>query len=78
MDKDLLKARMALQEVARREGVSLEEVVREIEVCIAEGMENCRRENNTAALDEWAAIPRAGEVPTPCELLAYLGGKLRK
>lgn len=73
---EIERAYMALQEVAWREGVSLEEVVREIEICIAEGMENCRRENNREALEEWATIPRAGEVPTPCELLAYLSSKV--
>lgn len=70
------RASKALKEVARREGVPLEEVLREVSLCIAEGMNRCREEKNVAALRQWDAIPKAGEIPTPVELVSYLSGQV--
>ena len=66
----------ALKEVARREGVPLEEVMQEISMCITEGMKNCRDRDDRQALEMWDAIPRQGRIPTPVELVAYLSGRV--
>ena len=75
---DYCRARKALEEVARRDGITLEEVVYEIEDCIAEAIENCKQQNNKVALRKWASIPRTGETPNAFELVAYIGNKVRQ
>lgn len=67
------KAKQSLQEVAKREGVPLETVVRNIETGIGQAIEDCRRRGDQRALEIWKQIPSVGEVPTPFELVAYLG-----
>ncbi len=70
-------ARRALEEIARREGTSVEHVRKHIQVAIISGMTS--PDPNVRA--EWEKIPRAGEYPTPEELIAYgimrLRGKRR-
>lgn len=55
-------ARRALEEVARRNGVTVEEVRREISLAIPMARPKA---------DSWREIPCAGSVPTPEELIAY-------
>lgn len=67
------KAKQSLEEVARREGVPLETVVRSIEIGIGQAIEDCRRRGDRRALKLWEQIPSVGKIPTPYELVAYLG-----
>lgn len=73
MKKDILyqwrlkQAATALEDVARQEGVSVEEVYREIEWSIQEGWNH--QDPFKRAL--FRQIPCVGEVPTPEELIAY-------
>ena len=46
-------SRKALEEVAKREGISLEVVVSNIEFAINEAIAACRNEGNKAALKIW-------------------------
>ena len=55
-------ARRALEEVARRNGVTVEEVRREISKAILLAQPRS---------DGWREIPCAGAAPTPEELIAY-------
>lgn len=65
------EAHQILAEVARNNGVSVQEVEREIAVAIAEGQEN----KDPAVRAFWASVPRKGTIPTPAELLRYLMGQ---
>lgn len=67
-----------LDEVAKRNGVSLEEVMQQISACISIGMETAKQENNKKALAIWEAIPGSGDRPTPEELLVFLVGKIKE
>ena len=67
------KAKRSLEEVARREGVPLETVVRSIEIGIEQAIEDCSRRGDQRALKLWDQIPSVGKTPTPYELVAYLG-----
>lgn len=55
-------ARRALEEVARRNGMTVEEVRREISLAVLMARPKA---------DSWRGIPCAGAVPTPEELIAY-------
>ena len=74
MDKQ--RAYRALQETARKRGVSVEEVIAEIDKAIAQAMKNCENDNNTNAMNIWKMIPCEGEVPTAVEVVAFFGGAL--
>ena len=58
----------ALWEMARKNGVSLKTLIEEMEAAIAAGM--AMRDPMAQAF--WRSVPRAGEVPTPVELIAHL------
>ena len=56
-----------LKQVAQSNGVTVEEVRRDIECTINECMNN----PNAIIQARWAAIPRKGEMPTVEEFIAY-------
>ena len=58
----LERAKRAIEEIARRNGVTVEEVRREISLAILMARPKA---------DSWREIPCAGAVPTPEELIAY-------
>ena len=58
----LERAKRAIEKVARRNGVTVEEVRREISLAILMAQPKA---------DRWQEIPCAGSVPTPKELIAY-------
>ena len=64
------KAYRALRETARRNGINLETVMREIENVIATGMSN--PDLNVQAF--WRNVPRRGDIPTPIELIVHISG----
>lgn len=67
------KAKEVLEELARSENIPLEIVIRRIEIGIDQAIEDCRQRGDKRALKLWDRIPCVGEVPTPYELVAYLG-----
>ena len=68
MKKTTKDAERALQEVARQNGMTLEEVKKEIRLAMLAGLCN----TDPAVQARWKDIPCAGEVPTPEELIAYV------
>jgi len=64
------KAKSALRKVAAQSGMSFAEVRRETQLAIAEAMANPDAEVRKF----WEAIPRAGIIPTPEELITYIAG----
>lgn len=57
-----------LNKVARRNGVSLDTVINEIELAIAAGMSS----TDPTAQIFWRSVPCAGERPTAAELVEYI------
>ena len=75
---DTERARRALEETARRQGITLEEVVFEIEEAIETAISQARREKNEQILAQWEKIPCEGEKPNAFELLAYIGKQVMR
>ena len=66
-------AKKSLKAVAREEGVSLQEVRREIENAMRAGMAS----DDPEIQRRWSMIPHKGEHPTPEEFIAYMSNMLR-
>ena len=66
-----IRAYAALMKVAHNNGISLEEVITEIEKGIRETIDTAKRENNLLALKRWKKIPSVGEYPTAVEFITY-------
>lgn len=73
---DTKRAHRVLQEVARNNGNTVEEVIRDIEMGIKETIDEAIKENNTVVLNKWKKIPCIGSQPTAVELVAYLGERM--
>lgn len=73
---DTERARRALEETARRQGLTLEEVVSEIEEAIETAILQAKREKNDRILSQWEKIPCKGERPNAYEVLVYIGEKV--
>ena len=71
-EAELAAARRAIEEVARREHKSVEEVRADMIEAMTEGFNS----KNPAARAMWAQIPCEGEMPTPEELIAWVGKRL--
>lgn len=69
---DMASAKRALAEVARCEGITIEEV----RAAIIESIEEAYHTSDPTAKALWAQIPCEGEVPTPEELIIWVGKRL--
>lgn len=65
---NIKRAKRALQQVAKRDGVSIRTVRREIEIAIATAL----KKPDPKAKAFWLSIPHKGEYPTPEEVIAYI------
>ena len=63
----LAMARQAMEKMARRNGISVEILRTCIQVAVVSGM----TDPDPQVQAEWVRIPRAGEYPTPEEVIAY-------
>lgn len=72
---DIRKVRRAVRKVAKRNGVSQEQVLSEIDSAIHAAINTARINKDHSILNRWKAIPREGEIPTAYELLTYLAEK---
>ena len=66
------KAEKALKKIAKRDGISVREVKREIEIAVAAARENPDPKSQAF----WNAIPCRGEQPTPEEVITYIADTL--
>lgn len=66
--KRKINAEKAICQIAIREGVTVEEVRKQIKIAMLAGL--CSQDPNVQA--RWKKIPCKGEVPTPEELIIYL------
>mgnify|MGYP000625699413 FL=1 len=69
-DKQLAAARHAMEVIAVREGISVEEVRREISLAIL-----MAQPRDAGIVSE---IPCAGAIPTPEELIAYCAARIQR
>ena len=72
MERKRMSAEQALQEVARQNNTTVEEVRKEIKLAMLVGLCN----SDPAVQATWKEVPCAGEVPTPEELIEYIVNKL--
>lgn len=72
MGMDYLGAMVAIEEVAEKEGISVNEVIREIDLAIEEAMQS----SDPLVRARWTLIPCAGDKPTALEFIAYMRGKI--
>ena len=72
-EAELAAARRAIEEVARREHKTVEEVRADMTEAMLEGWYS----SDPAARALWQTIPCEGEMPTPEELIAWAGKRLR-
>ena len=61
--------------MASENGVSVDEVLFEIESVISQAYRNAMLSNDKALLQLWESIPRAGDIPTPAEMIDSLSKK---
>ena len=71
-EQDMAAAKRAIAEVARREGTSIEEV----RAAMMEAIEEAYKSTDPVVKARWAEIPREGEIPTPEELIIWVGKRL--
>lgn len=63
-----MKPQNALEIIAAKEGISVEEVRREIQLAIDEAMKN----PDPKVQAEWRKIPKKGKKPTPEEVIEFV------
>ena len=63
-----LNSQQVFEYVAGQSGVTVTQVIQEIDTAIAAAMAN----PDPAAQKFWSSVPRQGDRPTPAELLTYL------
>ena len=71
-EAELAAARRAIEEVARREHKTVENVRADMIEAMTEGFNS----KDPAVRAMWAQIPCEGEIPTPEELIAWVGKRL--
>lgn len=76
MNRKQRRAYEALRKVANKEGISVKQVIRDIDDAILEAYFTAQKENNREALALWQGIPRKGKMPTALELVVYLEEKM--
>lgn len=70
--KEKIDATKAIQLIAKKEGITVDEVRKEMELAMLAGLCSLDREIRT----RWRRVPRKGETPTPEELIAYLAATI--
>lgn len=65
-------AARSIEKIAAKEGTTPEMVRKHIQLAMLNGLIS----DDPKVRAEWAKIPRAGEVPTPEELIAYYAAQL--
>jgi len=66
------KAEKALEQIAKKEGVSIDTVRKEIQHAICTARQSSDPKIQTA----WRAVPCKGKIPTPEELILYIAKRI--
>ena len=64
----IMEAQEVIKLVAKNHGVAYEDVIKEIELCITEAMQN----PDPLVQERWKYIPRSGKRPTALEFVAFM------
>ncbi len=67
-------AEKAIEQIALKHGVTVNEVRKQINIAMANGLVS----DDPKIKRFWENIPRAGEIPTPEELIAHLSDVVKK
>ncbi len=67
VSKNLKKAELAIELVAMRQGIPVEKVRAQIQLAMLNGMSS----DDPMVNAMWKSVPRAGDIPTPEELVAF-------
>jgi len=70
--RDMESARRAIEGVALKEGLTVEEV----RASMMEAIEEAFNSPDPIVQARWAQIPREGDIPTPEELIIWVGKRL--
>lgn len=76
MDIKQWQAYRALKKVARQKGISVNQVMQDIDDVILEAYTTARKEGNQQVLAAWREIPCKGALPTSLELVSYLANQI--
>ncbi len=68
--------RKIYKQIAKKHGVSVEQVKRDMRLAIEQAYKNQELSENTKMLQN--EIPRKGETPTPDELITFISKKISK
>lgn len=71
---DYLDARIAIEATAKKQGISSEELINEIEKAIEEAMHS----DDPKVQERWRCVPYRGEKPTAVEFIAYMRSLVHK
>lgn len=71
------KAYRILKQIARNEGILVDEVIAEINASIQQAYAAACMSGHTDIVERWKRIPCSGELPNALELLEYLGENYR-
>lgn len=66
----------ALEQVALKMGITVSEVIFEIDEAILAAYSKAKESNNVELLRKWQKIPRKGEIPTAVEFVDYMSKRL--
>jgi len=69
-----VNAEKAIREIAVREGITVEEVRKEMKKAMLIGL--CSQDPSVQ--EKWKRIPCKGEVPTPEELITYMAENVKE
>ena len=72
-----MSMRKIYRELAKKHGVSVEEVRKEIQVALADAYTDPLN-NNEITKAYQNRVPCQGEIPTPEEMVRYLAGKVKE
>ena len=72
-----MSMRKIYREIARKNGVSVKDVKRDMQAAIAAAYQNPPKDGGVTAAYQ-RQVPRKGEIPTPDELIRYMAGKVRE
>ena len=73
-DNNFEKANNAVQKIAEKENISVEEVRREMKLAITEGL----RSADPDVREMWKMIPCKGDTPEPEEVITWVVERLRR
>lgn len=72
-----MKMKKILKQVAKENGVTVEEVLADIQEAITEAWTNPPKDGGVTAAYQ-RRVPSRGEIPTPEELIRYAAGEIQK